>query len=99
MKRKKRTFLKAYSEKYLESDKKMPEQETLSRPFDTLNKAIGNQVLLKLKGEKEMRGTLRAFDVHLNVILENAEELVEGEVKSKNSKAMVRGDSIICIML
>lgn len=77
----------------------MAEQETLSRPFDTLNKAIGSQVLLKLKGEKEMRGTLKAFDVHLNVILEEAEELVEGEAKSKNAKAMVRGDSIICIML
>lgn len=73
--------------------------ETTSRPFDILNKAIGEQVLLKLKGEKEMRGILRAFDVHLNVILEEAEELANGEVKSKNAKAMVRGDSIISIML
>lgn len=74
--------------------------ETISsRPFDILNKSIGSSVLLKLKGEKEMRGILKAFDVHLNIILEEAEELVNGEMKSKNSKAMVRGDSIISIML
>lgn len=73
---------------------------TESRPFDALNASIGEKVLVKLKGDKMVRGTLKAFDVHLNIILEDAEELNENnEAKSKHSKLMLRGDSVISIAL
>ncbi|MDO8428092.1 MAG: LSm family protein [Candidatus Diapherotrites archaeon] len=73
--------------------------EIPGRPFDDLNKAVGETVLVKLKGEKTVRGILKAFDVHLNIVLDQAEELENGEVKIKHSKLMVRGDSIIMIAL
>ena len=50
-----------------------------------------------LKGETQVRGTLKAFDVHMNIVLENAEKLENGEAKTKYGKLMVRGDSVILI--
>jgi len=67
------------------------------KPFDVLTKRIGQNVLLQLKGGKQVRGILKGFDVHLNIVLGEAEELEEGQVKSKNSEMLVRGDSIVFI--
>ncbi|MDP6671228.1 MAG: small nuclear ribonucleoprotein [archaeon] len=68
-----------------------------NRPFDLLNDAIGKEVLVTLKGSMEVRGTLKAFDVHMNIVLENAEQLENGEAKKKLGKLMVRGDNVILI--
>lgn len=68
-----------------------------NRPFDLLNDAIDKEVLVVLKGNNQIRGTLRAFDVHMNLHLENASQVVEGELKTKYGKVMVRGDSVILI--
>ena len=68
-----------------------------NRPFDLLNSAIDKEVLVVLKGNHQVRGTLRAFDVHMNLHLENASELVEGEMKTKYGKVLVRGDSVIMV--
>jgi len=67
------------------------------RPFDVLNNALNNNVLVALKNKKELRGTLVSFDVHMNIVLENAEELEEGETKRKLGTMFVRGDTIIFI--
>ncbi|MEK6972808.1 MAG: LSM domain-containing protein [archaeon] len=67
------------------------------KPFDVLTKRIGQNVLLQLKGGKQVRGVLKGFDVHLNIVLGEAEELEEGQVKSKNSEMLIRGDSIVFI--
>lgn len=74
----------------------------MARPFDELTKALGKTVLVRLKGDRLLRGTLASFDVHLNIILENAEELSNSEeqaVKEKYPKIMVRGDNIIFIAI
>ena len=60
------------------------------RPFDVLNNALNNNVLVALKNKKELRGTLVSFDVHMNIVLENAEELEEGETKRKLGTMFVR---------
>jgi len=74
-----------------------------SRPFDDLNKAVDQQVLVKLKGNRTISGVLKAFDVHLNLVLENAEETSKKddgtEEKEKHAKIMVRGDNIILIAI
>jgi small nuclear ribonucleoprotein len=77
----------------------MENRQTTGRPFDDLNKAVGETVLVKLKGEKTVRGILKAFDVHLNIVLQDAEELENGEAKVKHSKLLLRGDSVIMITL
>ena len=68
-----------------------------NRPFDMLNEALGKEVLILLKGNMQMSGTLKAFDVHLNLVLDNAAQLENGEPKTKYGKLMVRGDSVVLI--
>lgn len=70
---------------------------TEKRPFDVLNSALGGSVLLKLKGGVEVRGTMISYDVHMNIVLENAEQLEGGEVKRKLGTMLVRGDNIVFI--
>lgn len=67
------------------------------RPFDLLSAAIGKDVIVESKGNVSYRGTLRAFDVHMNVVLENAEKLENGEPKNKYGKLLIRGESVVLI--
>ena len=67
------------------------------RPFDLLNEALGKEILVVLKGNQQVRGTLRAFDVHMNLNLEGASQIVDGEMKTNYGKVLVRGDSVIMI--
>ena len=71
--------------------------ESNSRPLDTLNKARDKKVILELKNGKQIRGTLRAFDIHINIVLDGAEEYQDGELKRKLGSAFIRGDTIILI--
>jgi small nuclear ribonucleoprotein len=68
-----------------------------SRPLDALNKARGKRVIVELKNNKQFIGNLEAFDIHINVVLNDAEERVDGEVKRKLGTVFVRGDTITII--
>ena len=68
-----------------------------SRPLDSLNEARNKRVILELKNGKQFVGKLKAFDIHINTVLEDVEELENGEVKRKLGKAFVRGDTIVLI--
>ncbi len=69
----------------------------MSRPLDTLNSAKGKKVLVELKNSKQYTGMLKSFDIHINVVLENAEEQINGEMKRKLGSLFLRGDTIIFI--
>ena len=73
----------------------MTEQQ--SRPLDALNKARDKKVIVELKNQKQFIGNLKSFDIHINVVLENAEEYVDGEVKRKLGVVFIRGDTITII--
>jgi len=66
-----------------------------ARPLDALNKARNKRIVIDLKNNKQMVGTLKAFDIHINVVLEDCEERVDGEVKRKLGTVFIRGDTII----
>ncbi|MEE9525558.1 MAG: LSm family protein [Candidatus Woesearchaeota archaeon] len=68
-----------------------------TRPLDALNKSKGKRVIVELKNDKVYVGTLNAFDIHINVVLEEAEEMVDGEVKRKLGVVFIRGDTITII--
>jgi small nuclear ribonucleoprotein len=67
------------------------------RPLDALNKARGKKIIVDLKNSKQYVGTLEAFDIHINIVLEDAEERVDGEMKRKLGTVFIRGDTITII--
>lgn len=69
----------------------------IERPLDMLNHSKGKEILLQLKNDKQIVGTLLAFDIHINVVLDNAKEFVNGELKKSVGLTFVRGDTIIYI--
>ena len=70
---------------------------TLKRPLDALNMAKGQRVLVELKNNTQFVGTLQAFDIHLNVVLDESQEIIEGEVKRNLGRVFLRGDTIILL--
>ena len=69
------------------------------KPLELLSKSLDQRVLIKLKGNRELRGKLIGFDQHMNLILENAEEISNSdEATLKNlGTIIVRGDNVIII--
>ncbi|MBS3159238.1 small nuclear ribonucleoprotein [Candidatus Woesearchaeota archaeon] len=67
------------------------------RPLDTLNEARGKNVIVELKNNKQLVGKLKAFDIHVNTVLEDGEEKVDGEVKRKLGTIFIRGDMVVFI--
>jgi small nuclear ribonucleoprotein len=68
-----------------------------SRPLDALNAARNKRVIVELKNGKQYVGKLKAFDIHVNVVLDDAEERNNNEVTRKLGVVFVRGDTIVLI--
>ncbi|HII71930.1 TPA: small nuclear ribonucleoprotein [Candidatus Woesearchaeota archaeon] len=68
-----------------------------SRPLDALNVSRNKRVLIELKNKTQIIGTLKAFDIHINIVLDDAEERENGELKRKLGNVFVRGDTIILV--
>ncbi len=68
-----------------------------SRPLDSLNESRGKRVIIELKNGKQFVGVLKAFDIHINTVLEEVEEMENGEIKRKLGDVFIRGDTIILI--
>ena len=68
-----------------------------SRPLDALNKARNSKVIVELKNNKRFVGKLVAFDIHINTVLDEAEEYEAGELKRKLGTVFIRGDTITII--
>lgn len=69
----------------------------IERPLDLLNHSKGKEVLVYLKGDKQFVGTLLAFDIHINLVLDNIKEIHNNEVKRNFGLTFLRGDTIIFI--
>lgn len=62
-----------------------------------LDESIDRVVLIKLKGNKTIRGSLLGFDQHMNLMLDSSEEITaDGETNSLGT-IVVRGDNVVMI--
>ena len=59
--------------------------------------SLGKVVLVELKGGRNVRGKLFSFDQHMNLVLEDAEDLVNSENTKKIGTIIVRGDNVILV--
>jgi small nuclear ribonucleoprotein len=70
----------------------------MEKPLKILHASLNNRVIVELRGGVEYQGVLDGYDVpHMNLVLKNADELVNTTKKAKHDKIIVRGDNIIYI--
>ena len=69
----------------------------IERPLDLLNSSKNKEVLVHLKGNQQFVGTLLAFDIHINLVLDNTKEIQDNEIKRSIGLTFLRGDTIIFI--
>lgn len=50
--------------------------EASSQPFDLVKLSLDEQVFIKLRGDRELKGTLHAYDQHMNMVLGDVKETV-----------------------
>jgi len=68
-----------------------------NRPLDMLNASRDKRVVIELKNNKQYLGKLKAFDIHINIVLDDAEERAEGKITRKLGSVFIRGDTITLI--
>ncbi|KAF1965935.1 like-Sm ribonucleo protein [Bimuria novae-zelandiae CBS 107.79] len=84
--------------------------EASNEPLDLVRLCIDEIVIVKLRGDRELKGRLHAYDSHCNLVLGDVEETIfvaeeEEEdqeprvrtVKKKSEMLFVRGDSVVLI--
>ncbi len=74
----------------------------MSSAMRYLSKSMNSSILVSLKNGVFVRGILRSYDNHLNLILDNAEEIYttpDGETKQSSigRRVLIRGDNVIAI--
>jgi small nuclear ribonucleoprotein len=63
-----------------------------------MNNSKDKIVLLRLRNTKTIQGTLKDFDIHMNLTMENAEDISD-EKHEKLGKILLRGDNILAVSL
>lgn len=63
-----------------------------------MNNSKDKIVLLRLRNTKTIHGTLKDFDIHMNLTLENAEDISD-EKPVNLGTVLLRGDNILAVSL
>lgn len=69
----------------------------IERPLDLLNNSKGQEVFVQLRNGKQFTGTLLAFDIHINLVLDNTKEMQDGEMKKSLGVTFVRGTEVLFV--
>jgi len=67
------------------------------RPLDVIHRSLDTDVLVLLKRGPEFRGRLIGYDIHLNIVLADADLIQNGEVVKSYGKIVIRGDNVLAI--
>ncbi|KAJ6905495.1 sm-like protein LSM5 isoform X1 [Populus alba x Populus x berolinensis] len=66
-------------------------------PSELIDRCIGSKIWVIMKGDKELVGTLRGFDVYVNMVLEDVTEYeitAEGRRITKLDQILLNGNNI-----
>ncbi len=66
-------------------------------PLTILQNAQNSQILLRLKDGTEYKGLLKEIDAYMNMILEDATEIMEGSPVAKYNEIFIRGNNLLFI--
>lgn len=70
----------------------------MEKPLKILHGSLNNRVMVELRGGRAYHGKLDGYDVpHMNLVLKNADEMINGESTTKHNTVIVRGDNIIYV--
>jgi len=70
----------------------------MDKPLKILHESLNNRVMVELRSGRGYHGTLDGYDVpHMNLVLKNAEEILNGESLKKHNMIILRGDNIIYV--
>jgi len=64
---------------------------------EILEESLRKIVLVRLRGGKRLRGKLKGFDQHLNLLLEETEDITIADKSRKLGTIILRGDNVIII--
>ena len=63
-----------------------------------MNNSKAKDVLLRLRNNKTLHGTLKDFDIHMNLTLQDAEDISD-DTPVKLGTILLRGDNILAVSL
>jgi len=63
-----------------------------------MNNNKNKVILLRLRNNKTVRGNLQDFDIHMNLTLDDAEDISDNTT-TKLGKILLRGDNILAVSL
>ena len=66
---------------------------------EILDQSLGEMVVVRLKVGRILRGRLKGFDEHLNVVLAETEDITKAENAEKLGLIILRGDNVVLILL
>jgi small nuclear ribonucleoprotein len=70
----------------------------MEKPLKILHASLNNRVMVELRGGRGYQGVLDGYDVpHMNLVLKNADEILNGETTTRHTAVILRGDNIIYV--
>ena len=70
---------------------------TVREPLDLIRLSLDERIYVKLRGEREIRGKLHAYDQHLNMILGDVEEVITTvEVDDETYEEIMKVRAVLC---
>ena len=77
----------------------MSQTTAAKRPLTVLQKSVKKTVVVRLKNEVEYKGKMKNVDSYMNLIMTEAEEVVNGKIVGKFARAILRGNNVLFIKL
>jgi len=66
-------------------------------PLKILQSAINSTIQIRLKDNTDYIGKLKEVDSYMNMIIEDAKELINGNMIAKYSEIFIRGNNILFV--